>query len=486
METAALIGLQLLLSIMLRRILKSSELSPILTVALSFYVVLWLVVPVIIRLAFWESVVHIVTYEQFVAAATIESSACLVVLFLTNRLRMTPRSAGRANRLTMHPWSGGRVSPVALSKRSIIVLSLIGCCVTIVVGLQSADASYLEQNSRNTSSASGAGDLANSMAMLEQIMLAYMYVLLFRGTIIKNSGKLGFACCTAWIGVYLGFQIRSGGRFGLLLPLFLTIAYGHSQRWSARRWLGSAGAIASATAVLAWALLGVISDVRSHGSAVTAQTVGDAVLSVARGDQGQGSDMNHFLNEVVGKLDSITFGAKLLDMSGGQSVGAAPYLGAVVGIFPRALFPGKPVPGTLDGSYLTHPSRLVAQACNMDMYAGNVNVSPAAVARWHFGALGIVLFILASLCYLYVLNTLMLSKVTLGAAVALASLSVPTCVGVVSSPDVLIMNLERLLFVATLVWMWRYRGSRVGRARSKVAAKELRLTRDPTTCRANQ
>src|SRR5262249_50255622 len=113
--------------------------------------------------------------------------------------------------------------------------------------------------------------------------------------------------------------------------------------------------------------------------------------------------------EALTKFDSFSAGAYLVEEFGAGSAGMAPYIGALVALVPRALLPFKPVPGSVDGTYRGHPSRLIATAIGYDPDSSNVGVSPAAITIWQLGYPGLVLLVLANVIVLKFINSLLLA-----------------------------------------------------------------------------
>src|SRR5208283_4062053 len=124
-----------------------------------------------------------------------------------------------------------------------------------------------------------------------------------------------------------------------------------------------------------------------------------------------------------------------------------PYLGALLACVPRSLHPDKPVPGSRDGTYSGHPSRFIARRLGMSAEEGNVGVSPASVAIWQLGYANLLLLILGNIVNLHILNTLFLSPSVIARGIALTVITPPAMLGLIATPDVHLMNLQRLALV---------------------------------------
>jgi hypothetical protein len=117
----------------------------------------------------------------------------------------------------------------------------------------------------------------------------------------------------------------------------------------------------------------------------------------------------------------------------------------------------KAVPGSFDGTYAGHPSRLAPILIGSQSPSYNVQVSPAAVTVWQFGYIGLIPMILLNAIQLYFINSLLLSNSLLPKAAALFLIGIPACFTLFSSPDVLLMNIQRVfavycgLYIANLI-----------------------------------
>src|SRR5262249_15428603 len=89
----------------------------------------------------------------------------------------------------------------------------------------------------------------------------------------------------------------------------------------------------------------------------------------------------------------------------------------------------------------------------------NVGVSPAAIAVWQLGYPGLVLLIVANALQLYVINSLLLTRSILLQCLAFYCIGLPALVTLFTSPDVILLNLQRVavLYVVVLIGsaLWR-------------------------------
>ena len=152
------------------------------------------------------------------------------------------------------------------------------------------------------------------------------------------------------------------------------------------------------------------------------------------------------MDQVVTKFDSVSAGAFLVKYVGVGVAGWRPYIGSFASIFPR-IMPSKPVPGSIDGTYSGHPSRLVPIINGNVSAASNIGVSPAAISIWQFGYRGLIPLILGNIVYLYLANSRLLAPSLVSRSLGFFMLGMPAMTTVFSSPDVQIMILERVLVV---------------------------------------
>jgi hypothetical protein len=185
-------------------------------------------------------------------------------------------------------------------------------------------------------------------------------------------------------------------------------------------------------------------------------------------------------NSLVFKLDSFSTGALLLQVNGPGDGGLEPYAGAVFAGVPRIIYPNKPVPGSRDGTYAGDPGRLVAVLLGMDQDSGNAGIGMGSIAIWQLGYGGLILLIIANALNLWVLNTLFLATSVLGRATAFMVIAAPSLAGLVATPDVILMNLQRLILIIALfnfgVWVFDRRAW----SRGTLGERLLKVSPRPT------
>jgi hypothetical protein len=83
----------------------------------------------------------------------------------------------------------------------------------------------------------------------------------------------------------------------------------------------------------------------------------------------------------------------------------------------------------------------------MDPASGNVDVSPAAISIWQLGYLSLVLLVLLNAIHFQLINSLALSHSILLRSLALFLIGIPTLLTLFTTPDTLIMNVQRVALV---------------------------------------
>jgi hypothetical protein len=157
-----------------------------------------------------------------------------------------------------------------------------------------------------------------------------------------------------------------------------------------------------------------------------------------------------FTNELIMKFNSISWGARLVELFGPGYAGWESYEGVFVALVPRGLMPGKAVPGSSDGTYWGHSSRIVMFVTGANL-ANNVNVSPAAITIWQIGFLGLILFVACNVVQLYLINSLLLSPSLAARTLGFYLIGIPGFFTLVVSPDVMLVNVQRVILIYVLL-----------------------------------
>jgi hypothetical protein len=190
-----------------------------------------------------------------------------------------------------------------------------------------------------------------------------------------------------------------------------------------------------------------LQDARSQGSINWSEVVETAYLN----------DNSRVAAELIlGKLDSFTTAAILIQEEGLGSGGINPYIGSLLVFIPRSIMPSRPIAGTTDGTIYTHPTRIVPISVGIQSDSLNVGISPLHVAMWHFGYLGFPIFVIAISFYLRAINWLLNSRSFLFNVFGMFSISIPTFADVFPSPDVALKNIVVISLLVILVKTLKY------------------------------
>src|SRR5262249_12241869 len=147
--------------------------------------------------------------------------------------------------------------------------------------------------------------------------------------------------------------------------------------------------------------------------------------------------------ELVTKYDMYLPGLLLIDSDGIAAAGWQPYTGSIVALLPRFILPSKPVPGSANGEYSGHPTRIAAALLGMDPLAGNVQVGPAAISLWQLGYPALAGLVLCNVIGFYFINSLLLCPSIVHRALGISMIGIPVFITLFSSVDFWIQSTER-------------------------------------------
>ncbi len=308
---------------------------------------------------------------------------------------------------------------------------------------------YLERNAfQTTQQDSGAfaaaGTIAFSSALVTSVTLAYL-----TGDAATQGGKrrLPTVAAWAWLAYICVVVPLRGARIAMLMPLVLVAFAAVRSQWSLARavkWL-----IISALTIVAGGSASIfISGARAGGTFSLSGVLESSAESMT-------TNSSRFwvalTGEVTEKFNNPLGGTLLLAKEGPEAAGLAPFVGSVLSFVPRFILPDKPVPGSADGTYAGHPTRIAAVLLGHDEAAGNVQVSAAAVTIWEIGYWGIPLLVLVNAAYLVFVNSMLLSTLLSRRVLGFFMLGAPAFLTLVPSVDVCIQSVIRVGFVAVVV-----------------------------------
>lgn len=444
--TFILIILQILLLLLIVKLMNRPAVSPVLSTTLLFLAVFWYVTPVLLTILFWSSIAHqsVVGYDLFVSYATIDTLMLLIAL--AGLLRRKPY---------FQTVTDSAPARLGLSPTFALLVVLFSIVTTLIFAIMAGGllgGSYYERNAFSV--AAEGTEVFNNLGSFQfvQIMLTcFGYACLLTRWPRGSKIRLLFLVILAWMAVSVLSQVLQGARIGLITPFILLVLYGRVRQWTKRKMILVVAAPAAVMLVVGGALVIAISQHRGMSELTLASTASKSVELVA--DERSLADLvEPLLIEMVTKFDSFSTGAFLVRREGAGVAGWTPYHGAILSLVPRALLASKPIPGSADGTFLGHPSRLVAERLGMDLYSGNVNVSPAAISIWQLGYLGLIGLVLVNAIHLQLINALLLSQSIPFKSLGLYLIGIPTLLTLFTTPDTLIMNIERVILVYVVLW----------------------------------
>jgi len=238
--------------------------------------------------------------------------------------------------------------------------------------------------------------------------------------------------------------VMVGGRLALLTPCALLLMALHERHPSRKLMAATYGGVILFAATGGVLLTLVVADIRAT-DAITLSGISEGSKSIVQERSTLSDKLWEFFDHLNQKFDGISAGAYLVDEFGSAQAGARPYAGAFLAIVPRQIVGAKPVPGSVDGTARGLPSVMVASALGYDPEFGNVGVSPAAIALWQFGMLGIIPLVIINYLNLRLINSLLLQRSVATRTLAMFLIGVPAFIGIFGPGEFVIMNAERTL-----------------------------------------
>lgn len=440
-----LIAFEIVLLALVIRLMRRPDVSIVLSTSLGCFVLMWHVVPVFIAVLLWNSLdrTPLVDFDSFARMALLD--AMTLSLGLAFLLRRKPYFA----RFTRSAMARERVGSSAAVL--VVALGLALDWYTMMGYGETLGATYIERNAFAVT-----GEETAAFRHIGLLSFGHVVLTGFAFAALLSRWPSGFGayllrCAIGiWVAVITLQGLLEGSRISGLLPLLLLVLLGTARRWSLPQFVTRIGAAGAVTLVAGGIAVIVIGEYRSS-QAMTGRDIvagGVDLVRTSRSPAGLGRSL---LGEVVTKFDSFSTGALLLERLGNGAGGWRPYEGALLSLVPRQFVDAKPVPGSADGTYAGHPSRVVAVLAGMDPDSGNVNVCSAAIVMWQLGYAGLGLLALSNALYWYVLNTLLLSPGLLPRALGLSAFGLPTFLTLYPTPDAVLLMVERLVALCLLI-----------------------------------
>ena len=440
-----LILLQIALLLVIIAIWRNPKVSPHLPTLLLFMILMWFTTPVVLTVLFqgYLKTYSYVNYDLFLFYAVLESVTLLVTLLFL----LGPKPyfnfivESRLTEIYLNPNGALLGVGIALG-----FTFLTAALAAIYMG-----SSYFDQNAFFfLSEGSNTFNNLGSIAFIQNILSCFCcacFIHLWPGE--RQTWWL-LGGLILWGLITVGLQAPSGARIAMLQPFFLMVLYCQAQPWSSRQKATIVGVGAVGTIIIGSILSVAIGQAR-YGDRLKL----DDILS----NSSKAADQNivsEMAINLITKFDSFSTGAILVERMGEGRAGVQPYIGALLAMIPRAVLPSKPIPGSFDGTIRGYPTRVVAVQMGMSEEAGNVNVSPASIAVWQFGYLGLLVMVLANVLHLYLINSLLLAPSVFFKSLAFFLVGLPALMTIYAPPDILLMNLERIVLVFLLMFAIHY------------------------------
>jgi hypothetical protein len=428
-------------ALVLARAARNPAVSRLTLVAVAFAFAMWNGIPTLAYLFLpWDRIGPGLDEAAYARVLVIENAAFLAVcLVLLLRRPFLPQLAR---------------SPLARSTSSdrVVLTALLVAIAGSVAARTAANdlfgASYFERNAFAMTGDDASIAVAGAISVVLALANAIGYGCLIRPVASPRIAKAVLALGMAWVAYGVVDDLRAGSRIAVLVPLMVVVfrmaVSGRTSTSVLRLW-GSALVSVAAAAVLSIAVRETrgANDVRVHDLTMT---TGDLMERSSLSDLG-----TQFIEELTVKFNAPLGGLLLLQTEGEGAGGWMPFAGALLTLVPRYFLPEKPVPGSSNGHYSGHPSRIVAARMGFQSDVGNMGVSVAAVAQWELGYSGLALLVLLGWINLVVLNSLLSGSSLAVVVFGLMMCGVPAFGSVIASPDVAIQVVMRALAMVAVL-----------------------------------
>lgn len=408
------------------KLLVTEAIDRILAISLVFFLGFWYILPgALIEIFSYESLrnsLYFLDFEDYIFAYSLESVTVFAVIILV--LHYAERKA-----LKQLPMK----IPARLEYFMIVSFLLI-----LVAGLLIGPSfNYLESNSAELYSTNSFG--AQVLSIFNGLLLAGAILLIGHSRHWTIPALLLF--CLA--GLSSSLAVLAGARIQLMTPIII-LGYKYLRRMTLN--FRTVCIIMVGIFFIFYFVIPIsafIGDIRQSGEIDFSFFNSDS--SVVDGAA--------LANMLFVKFDSFSAGVALVRTDGIASAGLKPYYGSALLFIPRAVWPDRPVAGSVDGTIYGHPSRLVPAALfNTVSDSANVGVSPLHITIWQFGYLGILIFVFTGVLYVLFINRLLISPYFEDKIVGVYLLGIPAFAVLIPSPDVM---LKQVVFALPLLFIFK-------------------------------
>lgn len=281
---------------------------------------------------------------------------------------------------------------------------------------------------------------------------ATAYMSLALGTLASDTAASLRTRLMSWVCVTIvaGQVVLMGQRTFMLLPVWGLFLLAGTTTSSRRRQLWLAAWATAAVALVAIPVGALVVGVTRSPANGDEADAAERALELL-GGLGPSERARVFMAAVNVKFDDISTGATLLALDGVGGGGFRPLTSALLSPIPRLLLPSKPVPISANGDQSGVPFvRAASQYGAID--AGMVvPVSPAAIAVWELGWSGLAIFVAANVLALWLVEAWLSNGSILPGAFAFSMLSYPSFEFTLQSPSSLVRDLLRLAIAWVLL-----------------------------------
>lgn len=422
--------------------------SRLLSTALLFYALLWYVIPIGFGLALGRNSLleALVNKQVFVEFAIIETLSLIVTLLFL--LRPKPYFG----LIVRQPFNHVETGP----KAAVLVVLLGGIVLIFVVGRLFAGFLGTTYHSQTAAPTTSLGQqwfgAYGGAGFVQSLITAFAYLCLIIKWPERNlTYFLVIFSALALTANSVMAAVLGGARIAMIVLPLLLVARGREHNWPVSKMVWLVIGLSLILIPVGGSFTVALAELRQHDfSAGSLVAYSQDLLS----DAGNSRDLGRaVVDQAIGKFDSISTGAFLVEASGAGFAGWKPYQGAFLAVIPRMILPDKPVPGSVDGTFWGHPSRIIPAVIGIGSDSASMGVSPAATAIWQFGFGGLLFLVIANVANLYLVNSLLLSSSLIAKTLGISLLGIPALVTVFASPDVLIMSAERVLVMYAFVYL---------------------------------
>ena len=256
----------------------------------------------------------------------------------------------------------------------------------------------------------------------------------------------------AWLCVTIvaGQTVLMGQRAFMLLPVWGLFLLAGTTTSTHRRRLWLAAWTSAAVALIAVPVAALVIGVtRARASGDEAEAAATALELL--GGLGPSERARVLAAAVSVKFDDISPGATLLALDGVGGGGLRPLTSALLSPIPRLLLPTKPVPISANGDQSGVPFVRAASQFGSIEAGMVVPVSPVAITVWEMGWSGVLIFVVANVLVLWLVEAWLSTGSILPGAFAFSMLSYPSFEFSLQSPSSLVRDLLRLAIAWALL-----------------------------------